>query len=216
MELPVTSANYDGMARYYDFITRAISLGGNSRAQRRFLAHIKRSDRVLHAGCGSVSFNEDLARACDHVVCVDISPRMVDLARRRLQRAGLLEEVELVCTDILQYRPDHMFDVVFANFFFNTFRWDDCQRVLKYLTGLVTPGGLFCIADEVEPNVTVVAAPQRLVRHLVTWLHHVWVDHPMHEVYDYAPTMSALGFRVIERRLDETGYIESTVYEKVK
>ena len=64
MPATVTSADYEAMAPWYEAVTRAVSLGGNARAQRRLLDHVRATDRVLHAGCGSVRFNEELARAC--------------------------------------------------------------------------------------------------------------------------------------------------------
>src|SRR5687767_14617563 len=117
----VVSANYDAMARNYDAITRIISIGGNTRAQRHLLKHVRPSDRVLHAGCGSVRFNEDLGRECARVVAVDVSRRMVERARRQLVQAGLDGRVELVCEDVMRYDGGEPFDVVFANFFLNTF-----------------------------------------------------------------------------------------------
>jgi ubiquinone/menaquinone biosynthesis C-methylase UbiE len=212
----VTSANYDSMARYYDAITRIISIGGNTRAQRHLLKHVRPSDRVLHAGCGSVRFNEDLARACARVVGVDVSHRMVERARRRLVRAGLDGRTELVCEDVMRYERGEPFDVVFANFFLNTFSWEDCRRVLDHLARQVRPGGLLCIADEALPlGSRVVTGPQRVLRWLVTWSHHVWVDHPMHAVYDYDPGLAALGFEVVDRHRDRCGYITATAYSHV-
>ena len=215
MPATVTSADYEAMAPWYEAVTRAVSLGGNARAQRRLLDHVRATDRVLHAGCGSVRFNEELARACESVTAVDISPAMVELARRRLLRAGLDDRVELVCADVTAYEADGPFDVVFANFFLNTFAWEDCRRVLTHLTGLVRPGGLLCIADEAEPRSRLLARPQGLMRRLVMRAHHVWARHPLHGVYDYAPVLAELGFEVVEQRLDACQYIASTVYVNV-
>jgi ubiquinone/menaquinone biosynthesis C-methylase UbiE len=216
MEPSVTSVDYEAMAPWYDAIARVVSLGGNRRAQRRLLRHVRPDDRVLHAGCGSVGFNEDLARACGRVVAVDVSPSMLELTRRRLARAGLDGAVELVCADVTRYEAADQFDVVFANFFLNTFAWEDCRRVLAHLARQLRPGGLLCIADEAVPaGPAAFARPQQLARQLVTWGHHKWVGHPMHPVHEYDAELGALGFAVRERHRDPCGYITSTAYAHV-
>lgn len=216
MATTVTSADYEAMARFYEPITRVISLGGNARAQRHLLRHVRGSDRVLHAGCGSVRFNEELAAACARLVSIDVSRTMVELARRRLVRAGLDSGVDFICADVMQYEPGEPFDLVFANFFLNTFAWEDSRRVLGHLARHVRSGGLLCIADETVPaGSRLVVASQQLLRGVVTWAHHRWVGHPMHAVYNYDETLASLGFEPIERHRDRCGYIASTAYAHV-
>lgn len=212
MSSPVLSADYDPMARYYHAVTRVISAGGNRRAQRRLLAWVRPTDRVLHVGCGSVGFNEDVARAARLTTSVDISPRMIQLARQRVERTGLGDRVRFICVDVMSFEAPESLDVVIAGFFLNTFLWEDCVRVLEHLARQVRPGGLLCIADEAVPRSRALAVLQRPLRRLVTWGHHAVVGHPLHEVYDYEPVVTALGFELLERTRDRSGYIESSVY----
>lgn len=212
MSIQVTSANYDAIATSYNVITELISQGGNRRAQRYFLDHIDPASRVLTIGCGSVGFNLDLARHCDNVVFVDISTRMLEITRRNIARAAHRGAFEFVCTDVMRFQPPGKYDVVLANFFLNTFRWDDCRAVLGHIVHLVKPDGVLCIADEARGSKWTTRLEQAIFRPLVTGAHRIWVGHPPHPIYDYTPVLAHLGFRIRARSRDRCDYIESTVY----
>lgn len=65
--------------------------------------------RVLDAGCGTGAMAAELARRGAHVVGVDISPQLIDIARRRLDPdlAGLVEFRSGDMTDPALGRFDH-------------------------------------------------------------------------------------------------------------
>lgn len=68
--------------------------------------------RVLDAGCGAGQVTAELAARGATVVAVDVSPRLIEIARRRLPE-GLPGRVEFVAGDMLD--PDHgAFDHVIA------------------------------------------------------------------------------------------------------
>ncbi len=210
----VKSAQYDRMAPVYETITRLISMGGNTRSQRRFLKYLQGEPRVLTVGCGSIGFNVDLARSKANVTALDISPRMLEAARASIRAAGVEQDIEFVCSDIMRYKPAQPFDIVMANFFLNTFSWSDCQLVLGHLANQTIPGGLLCIADEARGEKLLTRVMQSIFRPALTWIHHAWADHPLHAIYDYRPVLEAMGFRAIEVLRDESDYIVSTTYRK--
>lgn len=64
-----------------------------------------RGVRVLDAGCGTASLTVEAARRGAHVVAVDLSPQLVEVARQRIAAlpdgAALLQRIELRSGDML-------------------------------------------------------------------------------------------------------------------
>lgn len=210
----VRSADYDRMAPAYAWITGLISLGGNARSQRFFLDFLGPETRVLTVGCGSIGFNADLAKTGARVTYLDLSPKMIGYARKRLEISGCAEKAGFVCMDVMRYRPEAPYDVVLANFFLNTFAWPDCVKVLGALAGFLGPSGLLCIADETVGLKASTRLMQKAFRPALTWLHHVWADHPMHPIYAYGDCLESMGFRAVAQKRDASDYLLSTVYRK--
>jgi ubiquinone/menaquinone biosynthesis C-methylase UbiE len=96
---------YGGYARLgiYDLLPALALVGKRSRARRRLAAALALhpGDRVLDIGCGTgLNFEPSLARigAQGSLVGVDLTPEMLDRARKRIARQGW-GNVELVEAD---------------------------------------------------------------------------------------------------------------------
>lgn len=104
---------WDEYAAYYDW-ENAQTVG------RRDIAFWKRmasavTGPVLELGCGTGRVALPVARAGATVVGIDRSQPMLDRARRRVRRAGLQEQVQLVRGDIRHLPfPDKSFPLVMA------------------------------------------------------------------------------------------------------
>ena len=129
----VTSV-YDPIADWYAAQARAGSL-------RQFLDHLARGllemagdvsgKRVLDAGCGEGRVARLFARHGAEVVAVDISPRLLYLARTF--EAEDPHEVEFIEADLAQGLPSHQgaFDLATANMML-----DDCEDLTGVLGAL--------------------------------------------------------------------------------
>jgi SAM-dependent methyltransferase len=110
--------------------------------------------RVLDAGCGSGPLMEAL-RAKDAVVCgFDLSPAMVERARRRLG-----EDAELGVADLgapLPY-PDNAFDLVVASLSLHYV--EDWTTTLAELRRVLKPGGRL-IVSIIHPTVYAIVYPE--------------------------------------------------------
>jgi SAM-dependent methyltransferase len=69
--------------------------------------------RVLELGCADGFMTEALAREGYRVTAVDLSPKMIEVARRRLEAAGL--EADLRVTDLDGLALDSTWDVLLAS-----------------------------------------------------------------------------------------------------
>jgi trans-aconitate 2-methyltransferase len=106
---------------------------------REVLARLDLSgdERVLDAGCGSGRVTRLLAERVPngHVIGVDASPSMIELAREALG-----PDTELIVSDLLDLELDEPVDAIFSN---ATFHWIlDHQRLFERLRATLRPGGV--------------------------------------------------------------------------
>jgi len=189
-------------------------MNGNHRSQNYFLKYVKTDHNILNVGCGSVEFSSELSKYCNHVTAIDISPEMIAIAEKEVVRSGNPENIRFICQDIMRWNPDDKYDVIFANYFLNTFAWKDCEIVINHILKMVKDNGLLCIADEITGKHFFTKAEQFAFRPLITYLHHVLADHPLHSIYDYTPLILKKGFVEIEAKRDKSDYICSWTYAK--
>jgi trans-aconitate 2-methyltransferase len=97
---------------------------------------------VLDAGCGSGELTTELAARVPNgrVYAVDASPRMVELARSRLQRdIGVRPQCRIWVSDLLELEVPEPVDLVFSA---ATFHWiADHERLFERLHAALKPGG---------------------------------------------------------------------------
>lgn len=171
---------------------------------------------MLDAGCGPGPFNADLARCGAVVTFMDLSPAMVRRAQTRVEAAlGPSHAHRFQVGDVFTHAPPQPYDVVIAAFFLNTFSWQDSQRVLAHLCGLVAPGGTLCIADEGRSPRPWVAAMLDLVRPPTLSIYRLFTGQPVHGLYDYDPVLLALGWTIERRERDSRDYLVATAWRRV-
>lgn len=116
---------------------------GGLPATRQLLAlcHADDAREVLDVGCGTGVAPAYIAHTHDcHVVGVDLSPKMIEWARRREHEEGVEDRVELRVADILDLPfEDGRFDVVMSESVLAFV--DDKPRAIRELIRVTKPGG---------------------------------------------------------------------------
>ncbi|MDJ0825359.1 MAG: magnesium protoporphyrin IX methyltransferase [Rhodobacter sp.] len=102
--------------------------------------------RVLDAGCGAGPMSVALAERGALVVAVDISPSLLDVARRRTPPA-LLRQIEFVAGDMLDARHGR-FDFVMAMDSLIHYRAPDIAAALEELAGRTRGKIVFTVAPK--------------------------------------------------------------------
>ncbi len=100
--------------------------------------------RILDAGCGTGSFAIEAARRGAHVTGVEISARLVEIARERAEAAGVSASVDLRCGDMAQ--AEERFDHVIAMDSIIHYQHEEMKRIIAQLRACATQSVLFTVA----------------------------------------------------------------------
>jgi demethylmenaquinone methyltransferase/2-methoxy-6-polyprenyl-1,4-benzoquinol methylase len=132
--------------------------------------------RLLEVGCGTGALTLRCARQGAQVTAIDISARMLAVARRRASAAGLADRVQWHLMDaasaVDRFAPNS-FDTIILSLILSELDKDELHYFLSGCRRLLAEGGKLIIADEVVPR----ALPAQLLFWLVripltilTWL----------------------------------------------
>jgi SAM-dependent methyltransferase len=130
---------HDGVRAFLG-VTRHLG-GAKATEELLRLCHLRAGQRVLDAGCGAGATVVRLAgpHRC-RVVGADVSPRMLDWARRGALRAGVASRVELAVADVRELPfEDDAFDLVLCESVLAFV--DDKRCALRELVRVLRPGG---------------------------------------------------------------------------
>jgi SAM-dependent methyltransferase len=103
--------------------------------------------RALDAGCGSGRHAQALAGQFDEVIGIDISTPLIDIARQRSD-----PKVRYLVSDLIAFADPDGFDLVFSSATLHHVR--DLEAALRRLRGLVRPGGIAILIDNVASRPT--------------------------------------------------------------
>lgn len=161
---------YDRISRFYDYLT-AIFERKHARRALECLS-LREGETVLEIGFGT---GHELLRIAEQVGSmgkaygIDISPGMLEVTKRRLEKAGLLDRVELHCRDAtrLPY-AENTFDAIFMAFTLELFDTPEIPWVLAETKRVLKPGGRLGVASMSKEN------GDSLILRLYEWAHKNW------------------------------------------
>lgn len=145
-EQPRVTRRYDRLARVYDLHNEPMELFGLA-ARRRRLVRLARGS-ALEVGIGT-GRNLEHYQGDVRLTGIDISPRMLERARRRAVRLG--RDVDLGLADVQHLPfPDGSFDTIVAACVFCSV--PDPVRGLVELGRVAKPGGTMLLLEHVRPR----------------------------------------------------------------
>jgi demethylmenaquinone methyltransferase/2-methoxy-6-polyprenyl-1,4-benzoquinol methylase len=173
------------IADRYDLITRLLSFGGDQRWKARVLdlAGVTPGRHVLDLACGTGDLAFGAAARGARVVGVDLTPRMIELARQR--QAGSQSRIGWIVGDMTHLPvATASIDVVTTGYGLRNV--PDLNGTLSEIHRVLRPGGTLCSLDFDRPESAVVRAIY------LAYLNTVggalgWVLHGDPETYQYIP-----------------------------
>jgi ubiquinone/menaquinone biosynthesis C-methylase UbiE len=107
--------------------------------------------RAIDIGCGTGTNVVTLARAGWQVTGVDFAPRAIQLARQKVDQAGV--QAELLVRDAIRLEGiDDPFDLAFDLGCFHTIPQDGKRRYLQHLQRILAPNGFWLMYGFLKPD----------------------------------------------------------------
>ncbi|WP_048152324.1 class I SAM-dependent methyltransferase [Palaeococcus ferrophilus] len=155
---------YDRISRFYDLFAFPER---KYRDRALELLNIQTGETVLEIGFGTGHALVEMAGLVGEkgkVYGIDISSGMLEVSKKRLQKAGLLDRVELYRGDAsrLPYE-DNTFDAVFMSFTLELFDTPEIPKVLGEVKRVLKPGGRLGVVG--------MSKGEGLAVRLYEWLH---------------------------------------------
>jgi ubiquinone/menaquinone biosynthesis C-methylase UbiE len=142
-----TRKRYDRIAFLYDFMEAPLERMRFSTWRKRLQAGIK-GERALEVGVGTgknlAYYPEDV-----RITAIDLSPRMLARARRKVAKSNLNVDLQEMDIEHLDF-ADHSFDMVFATFVFCSV--PDPVMGLCELRRVCKPDGRLLLLEHMRPH----------------------------------------------------------------
>ncbi len=210
--------SFDALAPHYGWMERVLAGRRLQRCRTAFLPGVLVAKNILIVGEGRGGFLAECRRylpdAC--ITCVDASGKMLEAARRRLEKQGLrTERVQFIHADALEWSPpDRAFDLIVTHFFLDCFRRDQLEMlVTKFGHAAVARAG-WLLADFAVPA----AGPGRwraqVIHRLMYVFFRVATRLPARELTPPDEFLRASQFTLRERRTSEWGLLHTDWWER--
>jgi len=139
--------NYDGIARYYDVLSRMVFFRAQLKAQIDQLHHIPANSTILITGGGTGWILEEITKIHPrglNITYVEISAKMLDLSRKR----GVKEnKITFIHSPMEEFKGNTTYNVIITAFFLDNFSAESLPPVFLQLNQLIKPGGLWLFSD---------------------------------------------------------------------
>lgn len=131
---------YDGLAGEYEKRVDSL-LDVTENAMNYFSSYIKPGDLILDIGCGVGIAISLLTKRGFKVTGIEMSPKMVEFARKRNP------EAKIIIGDFLKMKFDKKFDAVLVFAFIHLFPKSEIPVILAKIKSILKPGGVALISS---------------------------------------------------------------------
>jgi demethylmenaquinone methyltransferase/2-methoxy-6-polyprenyl-1,4-benzoquinol methylase len=144
----------------YDFINHVITLGMDSgwRSLAGRTCLEKKPQRILDIGCGTGDLSISIAKRAlegTEIVGLDYSQPMLDIAKKKAEKAGAGEKVSFISGDASNLPfPDEHFDCAGISFAFRNLTYNNplCHPHLLEVRRVLKTGGRYVIVESSQPE----------------------------------------------------------------
>lgn len=146
---------FDNIARTYDRLNHALSLGIDRRWRRKAIAWLRpfRPQRIMDAATGTGDFAILACRKLRprQLIATDISEGMMNVGRQKAKEQGLADTISFIREDCTSLSfADNEFDAVTVAFGIRNF--EDLDKGLSEMCRVLKPGGHLVILELTTPD----------------------------------------------------------------
>lgn len=210
-------ADFDPLARHYDWME--VILAGNklSRCRNAFLTELPPIKNALLVGEGHGRFLSALAQTQPEaeILCVDSSAEMLRVARRKLPQADQ-SRVTFLHRDLLEWHPpDNSQDLISTHFFLDCFSPEQLEQVVSRLARAARKGAVWVVSDFQIPHER---GFRRTRARAIHWLMYVFFRFvtrlPAKSLEPPAPFLARHGFVKLARQEYDWGLLYAEIWRK--
>ena len=161
---------YDRISRYYDYLAEPFE----RKYAERALEHLSigKGETVLEIGFGTGHCLKRIAESVGpkgKTYGIDISTGMMEITKKRLEKAGLEDRVKLLCGDAASLPfDDSTFNAVFMSFTLELFDTPEIPKVLEQIKRVLKPDGRLAVVSISKEN------GESIFLRLYEWTHNKW------------------------------------------
>jgi len=195
---------FESLPKKYDWGIRLLTLGKVDKAYDRLSEHIKKGDRVLDIGCGTGALSVRAAGNGAFVKGLDINARMLDTARVQADKIGLSQNIEFTEMGVaeLDEEKKECYDIVMSGLCFSELSEDEISFVLREVERILKPGGLFLMADEVQPEKILKKFTHQVIRFLLSIIVFILTGSRTKALERIPDRVKDSGLAIVSRRLN--------------
>jgi demethylmenaquinone methyltransferase/2-methoxy-6-polyprenyl-1,4-benzoquinol methylase len=162
---------FDNIAYRYDFLNRFLSAGLDISWRRKALGFLKelQPKKILDVatGTGDVAIMASGLLKAEAITGIDISEGMLEIGRKKIQRLGLQDAIELLKGDseTINFK-DNSFDAVTVAFGVRNFQ--NLEKGLSEILRVLKPGGKLVVLEFSQPKMPFVKSFYNLYMKVVT------------------------------------------------
>ena len=199
--------SFDLIASFYPLLEQIVFGSTLSRARRFFAWRVTEGNKILLIGEGNGRFLFEIVKqtSSGSFTVIDSSTRMLAAAERRIATVDRCPRIELIHTDILEWRSSAAhYDRIVTHFFLDLFTPDGLCQVVEKISRLAAEDALWINVDFSSEN-------HNLRQRLLMWAQYrffrisagIEVSRP----FDPLPYIRQAGWQILEEQSLESGWI---------
>ncbi|QVL32809.1 class I SAM-dependent methyltransferase [Telmatocola sphagniphila] len=212
--------SFDLLAPHYHWIEKIVFGDSLQKCRIGWLDSLKDAKRVLIIGEGDGRFLREFLRANPLAVVksIDFSRKMRELAKRRMEAAGIDgKRVQFQTGDIRKLLvPEGTFDLVITNFLLDCFDEKELQPVIALLSSALIPGGLWVVGDFRIPSISAAARRARWRLRMMYFCFRLSTRLQTKELVNFDPLLASHGLVLLKARSWQNGFLSSEIWKKRK
>lgn len=146
---------FDSIAYRYDFLNRFLSAGIDIRWRKKAISQLKdiHPKQILDVATGTadMALLEMKLLSPDKITGIDISNKMLEIGRQKIEKQGMGEKITLLNGDSETINfPDNSFDAVTVAFGVRNF--ENLEKGLSEIKRVLKPGGKLVVLEFSKPK----------------------------------------------------------------